>query len=247
MRKTIAIVLATALLCLCGCSLFSSDDKEPFSAAFTIRTTGQPTEIFFDVPYSEEDTNNAKSTTKTFASDSLNFGDLRNLFAKSVFPDKEDVTHMWQGQIRYCLQGGYTAWDSNAVADVCRDLIGVSGFPGMRQTTASNANVTIRFSDAAEGSFDFDIDSSQVIRGGVITIPQHLSNDERQALIDRYLMQLCGFVNTVDTPLDSVLNKNDPAPALTEVDLILLDILYGEMESDMSRNLCLHTFDAHFQ
>ncbi len=235
----------TALLCLCGCSLFSAEDTEPFSAAFTIRTTAKPTEIFFDVPY-KEDTQVSDDANKTISGDALNFNDLRRLFSASLFSGEGDTTHLWHSQIRYCLQGNFTAWDTNAVAGVSRELVGVAGFPGMRQTTESDANVFIRFTQDVKGNFTYECDGADVMRSAVITIPERLSSDQRQAMIEQYLMHLCGFFHTTETPLDSVLS-NDPASALTEVDLMMLDILYGEMQAGMTRDVCMHAFDAHFK
>ena len=245
MKKAIACVLAAALLGLCGCSLFSNPDDEPFSAAFTIRTTAKPTEVFFDVPYSE--TRVSEADTKTYRSDALNFTALRNLFVTSIFSGAEDATaHLWKSQIRYSMQGNYTAWDTDAISGVSRDLVGVAGFPGMRATSENDANVFIRFTSDVQGSVSVDVDDSGVIRSGTVVIPQRLSNDQRQALIEQSLVRLCGLPNTVETTLDSVLSRN-PASSITEVDLILLDILYGEIQPGMTRDMAQHAFDAHFQ
>ena len=245
MKKTVICIILTVLMCLCGCSLFSSPEDEPFSAAFTIRTTAKPTEVYFDVPYSESFV--FEGATSTYSSDALNFRDLRSLFAASVFTNADDTVHLWQSQIRYCMSGSYTAWDTDAVTSVARDLVSVTRFPGMRETAEKDANVIIRFTQDTQASVSYETDGAGVMRTGTIVIPQRLPNDQRQALIEQSVMQLCGFLHTADTPLDSVLNKDKPASSLTEVDLILLDILYGEIQPEMSRDACLHAFDAHFQ
>ena len=248
MKKMAALMMAALLFTLCGCSIFSfsSDDEEQsFSAEYTIRTTAKPTEVFFDVPYSESVI--TEEATRAYRSDALDFTELRQLFSDSVFADSDDTLHMWQNQIRYCIEGATSSADTNELSEISRELISVSGFPGMRETTQSDANVYIRFTDDVKSSVTLETDSSGVVHSGTIIIPNVLPTDKRKALLEQSVMQLCGFEDTVHTQLDSVLRIDAPSDSLTEVDLILLDILYGEMQPGMTRSACLYIFDAHFK
>ncbi len=235
MRKLFIPVLCLVLLCTVSCG--KAEEEEPFSAAFTIRPQESLTEVFFDTSYVGE--------THVVRDDALDYTALRALYIDGLFDAQTEHAARWNTPLLYALEGDFTAQDSQILSELAMDLARVDGFPGLRETTAADANVHIRFTKADNPAFLYDSDVNGRIRDVEITVPAAYLPAQRSAAVRQYMMHGCGFFRTVQTPLDSVLAEN-PASDLTEADYILLNILYGGVEPGADRGACLAAFDKYF-
>ena len=244
MKKRLLLCLA-ALLCLSACSLQMTEDEEPFSAAFTIRPPESLTEVYYDIPLSTEN-GEQPGTTLPDADHTLRLEDLRGLMTQSVFGENADATVcLWQKQICYTLEGSFTEEDRAALTGMAQTLVQISPFPGMRETTADSANVTVHFTDTDKAQFTCTTDANGVITSGQITIPSSLPTWQRSALLEEKMFRLFGFPNAVQTPLESVLAQK-PASTLTEADLIVLETVYGHMQPGMTQTDAVNAFTEAF-
>ena len=233
MRNRPALLLCVLLLGLTACG--APIEEEPFSAAFTIRPEPELTEVYFDTSYAEE--------TQILYDDALNADQLRALFAQALFGADAAIAVRWVSPVRYVLRGSFTADDAQTVSDLAADLKTVPAFPGIRETTADDANLEIRFSEAGQVRFSPKTDGSGRILSAQITIPQTLESAQRKAALYQSILRACGFFFTAHTPLESVLSEDTPAAALTEADWAMLHVLYGSIEPGESEDVCLQKFD----
>ena len=242
--KKIVIPCLILLLCLTACSL-QSEEEEPFSAAFTIRPKETLTEVYYEIPLST-DPGEISGTTLPDADHTLRLEDLRSLMTQSVFAGKADaVVHLWTEQIRYTLDGDFTDDDRNVLSGLAADLVQISAFPGMRETDAQNASVVVHFADADKAQFTYTLDADGAVTAGQITIPSSLPAWQRGALLEENMFRLFGFFYDAQTSLDSLLAE-EPADAVTEADLILLETVYGQMQSGMTKDDAETAFTNHF-
>ena len=240
MKKILPLCLVPLLLfAACG----KTEDEEPFSAAFTIRPPESLTEVYYEIPMPSEQ---ASSTTLPDADHTLRLEDLRALLVQSVFGGKPDAfVCLWKEQVRYVLDGSFTEDDRSALSDMAADLTQIAPFPGMRETNAENANVIVHFADVPTAQFTFTKDAGGAITAGQITIPSSLPSRQRNALLQEKMFRLFGFFYDAQTPLDSVLAP-EPADALTEPDLILLETMYGQLSAGMTKAQAEQAFTNAF-
>lgn len=236
MRKFSILTLCLVLL-LCAASCGKTAEEEPFSAAFTIRPPESLTEVFFDTSYAGE--------TQVLRDDTLDYDALRTLYVDGLFDAETERAVRWSTPLLYALEGEFTAQDAQVLSELSMELARVNGFPGMRETTAANANVQIRFAKANKPDFRYTADEHGRIRSVNITVPAAYLPAQRSAAVRQYMMRGCGFFRTVDTPLDSVLAEK-PASNLTDADFILLNVLYGGTEPGADKAACLAAFEQYF-
>lgn len=237
MRKLLILLLCLVLL-LCAASCGSAADNEPYSAAFTIRPPESLTEVFFDTPYAGE--------TNVYRDDALDYDALRSLFIDGLFGEDTERAARWSAPLLYAMEGAFTTQDAQTLSDVAMELARVDGFPGMRETTPSNANVHIRFQKADRPQLEYDADVNGRIRSVTITVPGNYLPVQRNAVVRQYMMRGCGFFQTVQTTLLSVLAEK-PASDLSDADFILLNILYGGVEAGADKAACLAAFDRYLE
>lgn len=237
MRKLFIPILCLALL-LCAVSCGKAAEEEPFSAAFTIRQQESLTEVFFDTSYVGE--------TQVVRDDALDFGALRELYIGGLFGDETERASRWNTPLLYALQGDFNTQDAQTLSELSMELARVSGFPGMRETAAADANVHIRFQKADKPQFLYDADVNGRIRSVEIIVPASYLPAQRSAAVRQYVMRGCGFFQTVQTTLDSVLSET-PASDLSEADFILLNIFYGSVEPGADKAACLAAFEQYFK
>ena len=236
MRKVCILLLCFAVL-FCAASCGKTAEEEPFSAAFTIRQPESLTEVFFDTSYTGE--------TQVIRDDTLDFDALRALFIGSLFDEQTGCAARWNTTLQFALEGDFTMQDSQTLSDLAMELARIDGFPGLRETTAANANIRIRFQKADKPQFLYDADENGRIRSVEITVPAAYLPAQRSAAVRQYMMRGCGFFRTVPTTLDSVLAEN-PATDLRDADFLLLNILYGSVEPGADKNTCLAAFEQYF-
>lgn len=236
MRKLFLVSLCLVLL-LCAASCGEAPEEEPFSAAYTIRPEEPLTEVFFDTSYVGE--------TQVVHDDALDFEALRALFIGGLFGEDTERASRWDTPLLYALEGEFTSQDAQVASELAMELARVDGFPGMRETTAADANVHIRFVKADSPQFLHNTDVNGRIRSVEITIPAAYMPAQRSAAVRQYMMRGCGFFRTVPTTLDSVLAEN-PAADLTDADFMLLNILYTGVETGADEAACLAAFEQYF-
>ena len=236
MRKLFILSLCVVLLC-CAASCGRAAEDEPFSAAFTIRPPESLTEVFFDGTYVGQ--------TQVIRDDTLDYDALRDLYVGSLFDEQTEQAARWSTTLQYALEGDFTQQDSQIASELAMELVRVNGFPGMRETTAANANVHIRFQKADAPQFLYNADANGCIRSVEIIVPAAYLSAQRSAIVRQYMMRGCGFLHTAQTSLDSVLAEN-PASDLREADFILLSILYSGVEPGADKAACLAAFDRYF-
>lgn len=237
MRKAIILLLCFVLL-LCAASCGKAAEEEPFSADFTIRPQQTLTEVFFDTSYVGE--------TQVVRDDALDFDALRALFLEGLFGEGTEQAARWSTPLLYALEGEFTAQDAQILSELTMELARVDGFPGMRETNASDANVHIRFAKADTPDFRYSADEHGRIRTVEITVPAAYLPAQRSAVVRQYMMRGCGFFQTVQTTLDSVLAEK-PASDLRDADFILLNILYGGVEPGADKAACSAAFEQYFE
>lgn len=236
MRKLYLFVPVLALL-ICAASCGTAAQEEPFSAAFTIRPPESLTEVYFDTSYAGE--------TQIVRDDALDFDALRALYIGGLFGEETEHAARWNSRLQVALEGDFSAQDSQMLSELAMELTRVDGFPGLRETNAAQANVHIRFVKADKAQFRYDADADGRIRSAEITVPATYLSAQRGAAVRQYMMRCCGFTQTVQTTLDSVLAEH-PAADLTQADFILLNILYGSVDPGADKTVCLAAFDGHF-
>ena len=237
MRKVSILFLCLVLL-LCAASCGKAAEEEPFSAAFTIRPPESLTEIFFDTSYTAPE-------TQVIRDDALDYDALRTLYIDGLFGEQTESAVRWSTPLLYALEGEFTTQDSQILSELAMELARVNGFPGMRETTSANANVHVRFERADKPEFRYAADEHGRIRTVEITVPASFMPAQRSAAVRQYMMRGCGFLQTVETTLDSVLAEK-PASNLTDADFILLNVLYGGTEPGADKAACLAAFEQYF-
>lgn len=237
MRKVFLLILCLALP-LCAASCGKTAEEEPFSAAFTIRQPTQPTEVFFDTSYTGE--------TQVVRDDTLDYNALRALYIEGLFSAQTQSAVRWNTALLYALEGDFSTQDAKVMSDLAIELVRVNGFPGMRETTSENANVHIRFAKADKPDFRYTADEHGRMRSATILIPAAYLPAQRSAAVRQYMMRACGFLQTVQTEMDSVLAEN-PASDLSDADFILLNVLYGIVEPGADKTACLTAFEQYFE
>ena len=235
MRKLcIGALCIVLLLCTAACG---QTVDEPYSAAFTIRPPESLTAVYFDTPYVSE--------TFVVRDDALDYNALRELYIGSLFGAETEYAARWSTPLLYALEGEFTTQDAQTMSALAVELARTDGFPGMRETAAADANVHIRFQKSDTPLFRYDADASGRIRSVEITVPSAYLPVQRNAIVRQYMMRGCGFFQTVQTTLDSVLAQR-PASDLRDADFILLNILYGGVEPGADKAACLAAFDQFF-
>lgn len=236
MKKIGILSLCILFFTLTACSS-ASDDDEPFSAAFVITEPAEPTEVFFD--------SSAVPPQISGHADSFQFDITEHLMIASAF-GTGDVLARWNGPIRYALCGRFTADDAQVAADFARQLSSVSGFPDIRETTETEANVRITVTDVAAADVSITASSAGEIRQAEILLPSDARFDRDHAMRIS-LFRICGLLYQTETTLDTVNAETYPASAPTDTDWLLLEILYGDMQSGMTRDECRTAFKEHFK
>ena len=237
MRKASILILCLVLL-LCAAACGKAAEEEPFSAAFTIRPPESLTEVFFDTSYTAPE-------TQVIRDDTLDYDALRALYIEGLFGEETESTVRWSTPLLYALEGEFTTQDAQVLSELTMELARVNGFPGMRETTSANANVHIRFAKADKPDFRYTADEHGRIRTVNITVPASFMPAQRSAAVRQYMMRGCGFLQTVETTLDSVLAEK-PASDLSDADFILLNVLYGGTEPGADKAACLAAFEGYF-
>lgn len=246
--KKLFLLLLCPLLLLAACGVQNEEEEEPFSADFTIRPPESLTDVYYDIPMPSEADVSADEANPVVpdGATALRYDDLRALFADAMFGgEPEACAALWTQQVRYAPEGSWTQEDLDLLSDMAQDLTQIAPFPGMRQTDVRNANVIVHFADVPDAQFTYTLDADGAIVQGQITIPSKLPPGQRNALLAEKMFRLFGFFHTAETPLDSVLAE-DPADYMTETDLILLEIAYGQTESGMKQAVCMEKFAEHF-
>lgn len=237
MKKIGILLLCVLLAGLTACTV-SEKEEEPFSAAFTIRETSAPTEVFFGEP--------VPAVGSADLPDSLSYDAIEHLFVTSLFGDQGQVLCLWNQPIQYALNGGFSQMDAQTAGEIADALSDVSGFPGIRETTADQANVQITFADVPAADCNIAADSNGNILRAEITIPTNGKFDRAKAL-RQSLFRICGMLYHAETVLDTVNAESYAAAKPTDTDWMLMDILYSEMQAGMSKEECRTALDAHFK
>lgn len=235
MRKGL-ILIPIVLLALAGCG---GGEEELFSARYTIRPEPEPTQVYFDVTYTDE--------TQVIRSDAMDADAVCALFSQALFGTQDGAAVRWVSPVRYAAVGAYTAEDTQAVADFVSALSHVSGFPAVQAVSMRDANLLIRFENTDQVQFKHSTDAHGRILSADITIPSDWDAAQRSAAVNRYGMRACGFFYSVRTPLDSVLSDSVPAASLTDADYMLLEGLYGSIEPGEEKAVCLQKFSESLQ
>ncbi len=236
MKKLFIFLLIFSLLFLTSCT-DTDDASEPFSSDFEIthRDTS-PTSVIINPDYIGE--------TKVFDSDAINFSDIESFFRKTLFSSEHTTVSLPSDTIKVALTGSYTAADIDALDRVCEILNSVASFVGIKEVLPSEADYTVNYGD--DESFVIKYSQYGTVSGAEITVPHTLTEDERFALLSASLLRVCGFLNKCETTLDSALSVSEPAPYITDTDLLLLDILYSVGESGMSEQEFIDAVKNYF-
>ena len=249
MKRLLLLLLCLPIL-FAACGLQSADEEEePFSADFTIRPPESLTDVYYEIPLSTEADEKVLSTGTTIpeGASTMRYEDLRDMMRQAMFTSVSDAAAaLWTQPVRYTLEGSFTEEDSSFMNDLATDLIQITSFPGLRETTPKEANVIVHFADVPEAQFTYTKSSGGAITQGQITIPSGVPAWQREKLIAEKMFRLFGFFYPVNTPLESVLAE-EGADYLTQADLILLEVVYGQMEPGMAKADCIQRFDSYFK
>lgn len=235
MKKFGILLSVLLLLGLTACG-FSSDDKEAVKPVFVITEPAEPTAVYFN--------NAIPSQYIDGAQNSFDRDALEHLFVFSAFGNG-DILMRWNEPIRYALCGNFSPVDVQTAREVAERLSSIPGFPGISETKETDANVCITVTDVSAADAHITANSAGQIHHAQITVPAS-GRFNRSDAIRTSLFRICGLLYQTETTLDTVNTETYPASAPTDTDWMLMELLYGDMQSGMTKDECRTTFREHF-
>ena len=176
------------------------------------------------------------------------------LDAEFVNSGNATVVQKWDGSISYALLGTPTDADRAVVSNMAATLNGISGFPGMYETSnPDNANLKIYFVTESEmleilgnnfsgcdGGVTFWYNGNNAIYKGDICIRTDLDQYVRNSVIQEEIYNGLGPVQDTDLRSDSLIYSGYSTPQqMTQVDLLIVKLLYHpDIKCGMSATEC---------